>query len=41
MLSDVKMEMMNHYATGNRNSITWFDKNIKPTLENKTLTPTN
>lgn len=28
MLSDVKMEMMQNALSGNRNTISWFDKNI-------------
>ena len=32
MLSDVKMEMMQNMLAGNRQSISWFDRNIKPAL---------
>lgn len=34
MLSDVKMEMMQNMLTGNRNRISWFDRNIQPSIEN-------
>ena len=29
MLSDVKMEMMQNALSGNRNTISWFDRNIQ------------
>lgn len=32
MLSDVKMEMMQNMLAGNRQPISWFDRNIKPSL---------
>ena len=33
MLADVKMEMMSNVLAGNRATISWFDKNIKPTKQ--------
>ena len=33
MLCDVKMEMMQNALSGNRNTITWFDRNLKPALK--------
>ncbi len=33
MLNDVKMEIMQNMLAGNRTTIHWFDKNIKPQLE--------
>jgi len=33
MLADVKMEMMSNMLAGNRTSISWFDKTIKPSKE--------
>lgn len=35
MLSDVKMEMMQSMMEGNKNRIPWFDRNIKPSLQNQ------
>lgn len=35
MLSDVKMEMMQNMLSGNRQQIAWFDKNITPSIGEK------
>lgn len=35
MLSDVKMEMMQNMLSGNKQPIHWFDRNIKPSIENE------
>lgn len=32
MLADVKMEMMQNMLAGDRRTIHWFDRNVKPTL---------
>lgn len=34
MLTDVKMEMMQNMLSGSKKQIHWFDRNIKPALEN-------
>lgn len=36
MLADVKMEMMQNMLSGNRKTISWFDRNIQPTITNGT-----
>ena len=33
MLSDVKMEMMQNMLLGKPTTISWFDKNIRPTKQ--------
>jgi hypothetical protein len=35
MLNDVKMEMMQNMLSGNRNTISWFDRNITKHIEEK------
>jgi len=35
LLSDVKMEMMSNMLSGNRNQISWFDRNITRKIEAK------
>jgi len=35
ILNDVKMEMMQNMLSGNRNTITWFDRNITNHIEDK------
>lgn len=34
MLSDVKMEMMQNALSGKRDTISWFDRNIKKQIKN-------
>lgn len=35
MLSDVKMELIQNSLCGNRHSISWFDRNINKSIENR------